>query len=85
VVAVKDPNFGDIPRIIANGDRLADIGRQRGIHIPEPLKVHAVSAHHTGLRHHDQEEVERFQTLRHPRQPPLAKPRLEWCHADFTM
>src|SRR2546427_5083567 len=84
-VAVKDPNFGDITRIIANGDRLADIGSQRGIPITQPLKVHAVSAHHTGLRHHDQEQVQRLQTLRHTRQPPLAKPRLDWCHADFTM
>ena len=54
-VAVKDPNFGAITRIIANGYRLADLGRQRGIDITQPLKVHAVSAYHAGLRHQDQQ------------------------------
>jgi hypothetical protein len=84
-VAVKDPNFGDITRIIANGDRLADLGSQREIHITQPLKVHAVSANHTGLRNHDQEQVQSLQTLRHTRQPPWAKPRLDGWNADFTM
>jgi hypothetical protein len=84
-VAVKDSNFSDVTRIIADGHRLANIGRQSGIDITQPLKVHTVSAHHAGLRHHDQQQVQLFQTLRHPRQPPLAKPGLDGCQADFTM
>ena len=69
-VAVKDPNFSDVTRIIADGHRLANIGSQSGIDIPQPLKVHTVSANHAGLRHHDQQQVQLFQTLRHTRQPP---------------
>ena len=75
-VAVKDPNFSDVTRIIADRHRLADIGSQSGIDVTQPLKVHAVSANNTGLRNHDQKQVQSFQTLRHTRQPPLPKPSL---------
>jgi hypothetical protein len=54
-VAVKDANFSEVTRIIADGHRLADIGSQSRIEITQPLKVHTVSAHHAGLGDHDQQ------------------------------
>jgi len=85
MVAVKDPNCSEVTRIIADGHRLANIGRQSGIDITQPPKVHTVAANHAGLRHHDQQQVQLLQTLRHTRQPSLAQPGLDWCQAGFTM
>ena len=59
-VAVKDPHFSDVTRIIANGHRLADIGRERGIELTQSLKVHAIAPNDAGLRHHDQQQVQSF-------------------------
>jgi hypothetical protein len=84
-VAVQAPNVREVTRIIADGHRLAHIDSQSGIDIPQPLTVPTVSAHHAGLRHHDQQQVPLFQTLRQTRQPPEAKPGLDGCQAGCTM
>jgi len=69
-VAVQDPHCSEVTRLIADGHRLANRGRQSGIDLPQPLKVHTVSAHHAGLRNPDQQQGQLCQTLRHTRQPP---------------
>ena len=84
-VVVKDPKFSDVTQIIADGHQLADIGSQSGINLTQPLKVHAISANHAGFRHHDQQQVQLFQAVRHTRQPSLAQPGLDWGKAGFTM
>lgn len=47
---VIDTDFGHIPRVIADENVLADVGRQRGVDIAQGLESEPILLHATGLR-----------------------------------
>jgi hypothetical protein len=50
-MAVIDPNLRHIAGIVANDHILPDIGRQRQVQIPQPLKMDAITLHPAWFRH----------------------------------
>jgi len=43
-IAKVDPQLGHVARVVADDDVLADVGRERGVEIAEPLKMNAIPA-----------------------------------------
>src|SRR5215510_13707047 len=45
VIVVEHSDFGQVARVIADGDRIADIGSQGRMVVTEPLEMNAVTPH----------------------------------------
>src|SRR5512132_1168970 len=73
-VPVIDPDFGEVPGVVADGDRFTDIGRQYRIDVAEPLEADAILLDPARFEHCEEEQVELFQRLRHPRQETVTVP-----------
>lgn len=76
-IAVKDPYFTHITRVIPNGYGLAYIGRQSWIEEVQPLEVDSVATYYARLGDHNQQCVERFQVIRQAGNPTLVAPCLQ--------
>lgn len=81
-VAVEHAHLAHIAGVVADGDRLADIGGERGIEEAQSLEMDAVAMHGARLCDHDQERVEHLQAFRHPGKPAVTAPGVQWRHAD---
>ena len=57
-VAVKDADLGHVARVIADGDRLADVGGEREVQVAQASKPDAVAMHDAGLGDGEQQQVE---------------------------
>jgi len=84
-VVVQPPHVREVTRLMADGHRCAALGRPRGSHLPQPLPGYAVAAYPAGRRHQHQHQGQLFPTVRHPRQPSVAKPGLDGGQAGCMM
>ena len=85
IVAVEDPDFGQVAWIIADRHGIADITRHGRMLIAQSLELDAVALHGSRLRVHDEQEIELFQALGQPRQKPLATPCVERCFIGLAV
>ena len=73
LVAVEHPDFGQVARIVADGDGLADIGGQDRIDVAQSLEMNAVAPHAARLGEHDEQQVEVLQAFGDARQEALPR------------
>ena len=85
LVAVEHPDLGQVARVVADGDGLADIRGQHRINVAQALEVDAVAPHAARLGEHDQQQVEVLQALGAARQEAVAPPSVERCLANLAM
>ena len=77
LLVVEDPDLGQVARIIANGDGVADIGRQGRVAVAQPLEANAVAPHDARLGVHHQQQIEVFEAVGQARQEAGAAPGIQ--------
>jgi len=82
---VEDPYLGQVARVVADGDGLADISCQRRVEVAQALEVNAVTPDAARLGVHDQEQVKVFQAIWAARQEAAAPPGVERCLAGLAV
>ncbi len=84
-VAVEQPDLGQVARVVADGDRLADEAGERRGDVAQALEADAVAPHATRLGMQDQQEVEVLEAVGKARQEALATPGVERGLADLAV
>src|SRR6185295_19711420 len=74
LVAVENPDFGQVAWIIADGDRIADIGSQSGMAVTEPLEMNTVTPHGARFSMHDKQQIECIEAVGHAWQKACTAP-----------
>jgi hypothetical protein len=79
---VEDPDLGQVARVVADGDRLADEAGERRGDVAQALEADAVAPHAPRLGVQDQQEVEVLEGVGKARQETPAAPGVERGRAD---
>ena len=67
-------DLGQVPWVVPDGDRLADVRGEGDREVPQPVAVDAVALHLPRGGHGQQQQVQGLQRLRHPGQPVPRRP-----------
>ena len=76
-VAVEHPHLGQVARVVAQGDGLADVAGERRAGVAQALEADAVAPDHARLGVHDQQQIQILQALGQTRQKAAAPPGVE--------
>jgi hypothetical protein len=84
-ITVKDPDFGEIARIITDRHGVPDITRHGWMLVTQPLKMNAIASHGSWLRVHHEQKIKFFEAFWQSRQEALTAPSIERRLVRFTM
>ncbi len=84
-VAVEHSDLGQVARIVADGDGLADVAGERRAGVAQALEVDAVAPNDTQPGVHDQQQIELLQALGQPRQKTVLAPSVERHSAGLAV
>ena len=71
---VKDADLGQVSWVVPDGDLFTHERGQRQGEVPQSVTADPVSLHLAWCRNRQQQQVERFQRVGHPGQPPTRGP-----------
>jgi hypothetical protein len=85
LIAMEDPDFQEVAQVIADGDRLADVGSQGRVAVAQPLETDLVAPNCARLGVHNEQQIEFFEAFWQPRQEAIAAPGVQRRLTDFAM
>ena len=72
----EDADLGHVPRVVADDHGVADVGGQHRVQVAQPLEVDPVRVDLARLGHGEQQQVELFEGVGHPRDERAGLPAL---------
>ena len=83
--AGEDADLGHVPRVVADDHAVADVGGQDRVQVAQPLEVDPVRVDLARLGHGEQQQVELFERVGHPRDERAGFPALLRRHPGLAV